>query len=125
MQLNIEQRDGLNVVVVAGDLDTFGAERFRESLSVVRTADRYMVTLSEVSFVDSAGLHALFGVARAAKDVGALLAFVVPPESPARRIVELVQLADVCPVCDTEADAEIRLGLTALDSNGLGGPVAG
>ena len=110
MQLSIEQRDGLNIVVVTGDLDTFGAERFRESLSVIRTADRYVVSLSDVSFVDSAGLHALFGVARAAKDVGASLAFVVPLDSPARRIVELVQLGDISPVCDTPEEAELRLG---------------
>jgi len=115
MQLNIEQRDGVHVVSVTGDLDTFGAERFRESLSVVRTSDRYLVSLTEVSFVDSAGLHALFAVARTAKDVGATLAFVVPKDSPARRIVELVQLGDVSPVCDTAEEATIRLG----SGNGL------
>lgn len=109
MQLTIEQRDGVHVVVVSGDLDTFAAERFRESLSVVRTADRYLISLGDVSFVDSAGLHALFGVARSAKDIGALIAFVVPPDSPARRIVELVQLGDISPVCDTTDEAENRL----------------
>lgn len=109
MQLSIEQRDGFHVVVVSGDLDTFGADRFRESLNVVRTADRYLVSLTDVSFLDSAGLHALFSVARTAKEVGASLAFVVPPDSPARRIVEIVQLADVSPVCNTREDAESRL----------------
>jgi len=111
MQLSIEQRDGLQVVTVSGELDTFGAERFRESLNVVRTADRYLVSLVDVSFVDSAGLHALFGLARTAKDVGASLAFVVPPDSPVRRIVELVQLADLSPVCDSAEEAEGRLKL--------------
>jgi anti-anti-sigma factor len=125
MQLNIEQRDGLNLVVVTGDLDTFGAERFRESLSVLRTAERYVVSLTEVSFVDSAGLHALFSVARTAKDVGARIAFVVPSDSPSRRIVELVQLGDVCPVCDTPEEAESRLGLANPEGDGLAGSTSG
>ena len=67
------------------------------------------MNLAGVSFIDSAGLHALFGVVRVAKEVGASVAFVVPDESPVRRVVELVQLADVAPVCDSVEVAIARV----------------
>ena len=109
MKLHIEDRDGVRFVDVSGELDTFGAQSFREALGLVRASDRYVVSLADVSFVDSAGLHALFGVVRVAKEVGASVAFVVPKESPVRRVVELVQLADVSPVCDSVELAVVRV----------------
>jgi anti-anti-sigma factor len=101
MQLTIEEGDGLRVVRVGGELDAFGAQSFRERVGFLRGADRIVVDLSELVFIDSAGLHALFAVARGAKDVGASVAFVVPPLSPVRRVIELVLLGEVAPVCES------------------------
>jgi anti-sigma B factor antagonist len=89
------------VIRLGGDLDTFAAQGFRERLSLLKSSDRIVVDLSGLSFIDSAGLHALFGVGRAANEVGAGIAFVVPPGSPIRRVVELVLLTEVAPVCDS------------------------
>ncbi len=101
MQLTVERHDGHQLVRVGGELDTFGAQTFRERVGQLVTADRCVVDLGELSFVDSAGLHALFGVGRVAKEVGASVVFVVPADSPVRRVIDLVQLADVASVCDT------------------------
>lgn len=109
MQLTMEDRDGLRFVRIEGELDTFAARSVREKLSVLRSPDRFVVDLGGVSFIDSAGLHALFGIGRVAKDVGARVVFVVPEESPVRRVIDLVQLADVSPVCHTSEDAVSRL----------------
>lgn len=109
MQLTIEDRDDLRLVRITGELDTFGAQSIREKLSILRGSDRFLVDLEGLSFLDSAGLHSLFGVGRTAKDVGARVVFVVPPDSPIRRVIELVQLADVSPVCDTHEAAIARL----------------
>ena len=124
MDLTIEDREGLQLVRINGELDTFGAQSVRERLGLLRGSDRIVVDLEGLSFVDSAGLHSLFGVGRAAKDVGARVVFVVPPDSPIRRVVELVQLADVSPVCDSRESALARLnGIEAdgrLERDGAG-----
>lgn len=101
MKLTIEEQAGRQLVRLSGELDTFSARGFREKLSLLRPSDRYVVDLAGLSFVDSAGLHALFAVGRNARDVGAAVVFVVPVESPVRRVIELVQLGDVSPVCDS------------------------
>ncbi len=101
MQLTIERHDGHQFVRVSGELDTFAAQSFKERLGQLVTVERCVVDLGGLSFVDSAGLHALFGVCRVAKEVGASLVFVVPADSPVRRVIDLVQLADVASVCDT------------------------
>ena len=111
------------MIGVAGELDTFGAQGFRDRLGAVQATDRLIVDLGEVTFVDSAGLHALFGVVRCAKDVGALVVFVVPGDSPVRRVLELVQLADVSPVCESVRMALERL--PGLDDPGLDGTLPG
>ena len=107
--LTIESRDGIQLVRVTGELDTFGAQAFRSRLSSMRSAEQYIVDLGGLTFVDSAGLHALFSLGRVAKDVGATIVLVVPADSPIRRLVELVRLADVAPVCESDVGAAARL----------------
>ena len=109
MQLTIEDAEGLQLVRVGGELDAFAAKSFRERLSILRNADRYVVDLGSLSFIDSAGLHALFSIGRIAKDVGARIVFVVPGDSPVRRLVEVVKLDAVTPVCDSFDAAIMRL----------------
>lgn len=111
MELTVERHDGHQLVRVGGELDTFGAQAFRERVGRLVTADRCVVDLGELTFVDSAGLHALFGVGRVAKEVGASVVFVVPADSPVRRVIDLVQLADVASVCDT-----LELALSQLST---------
>lgn len=101
MQLRIESREGLRIVHLDGALDALGTEAFHDELGPIRNGDRLVLDLEPLTFVDSAGLHALFKVARAAKEVGARVGLVVPPGSPVRRVVEIVHLADVAPLFDT------------------------
>ena len=76
--------DGIPVVTVAGEIDTSNAERFRDALGLAAAAadaaaaDRaaadaaaagaagggsFVVDLTGVEYLDSAGVHALFGYA--------------------------------------------------------------
>src|SRR5262245_58307549 len=109
MQLTIEDADGLQLVRVGGELDAFAAKRFRDRLSILRSSDRYVVDLGALSFIDSAGLHALFAIGKVARDVGARIIYVVPSDSPVRRLIEVVKLGDVTPVCDSFDAALTRL----------------
>jgi anti-sigma B factor antagonist len=105
----IEGADEPEIVRLSGDFDLFAAQGFRERMSLVTSSDRLVVDLSGLSFIDSAGLHALFSVGRAANELGARIAFVVPADSPIRRVVELVLLSKIAPVCDSLGAAIARV----------------
>lgn len=109
MQLRIESSDGLRVAHLEGVLDALQIEAFRDELGSIGNGERLVLDLERLTFVDSAGLHALFKVARAAKEVGARIGLVVPPESPVRRVVEIVHLADVAPLFDSLESAVSEL----------------
>ena len=114
MQLSIDESDGLHLVRVTGELDMFRRRRSASRSVSLRSSDRIVVDLEALSFVDSAGLHALFAVGRIAKDVGAKIAFVVPVGSPVRRVIEHRPARDVSPVFES-LDAAIA-GLPGIDA---------
>jgi anti-anti-sigma factor len=101
MELSIEVLDGFQLVRIRGELDTFAAQTLRERLNLLRSTDRYVVDLADLSFIDSAGLNALFTVGRSAKKVGAAVVVVAPSSSPVRRVLDLVLLSQVTPVCES------------------------
>ncbi len=101
MELSIEALDAFQLVRIRGELDTFAAQTLRERLNLLRSTDRYVVDLGGLSFIDSAGLHALFTVGRSAKKAGASVVFIAPSGSPVRRVIDLVLLTQVTPVCES------------------------
>jgi anti-sigma B factor antagonist len=61
--------DGIPVVTAAGEIDMSNAERFRDALGLAAAAaaadggGSFVVDLTGVEYLDSAGVHALFGYA--------------------------------------------------------------
>ena len=58
--------DGIPVVTVAGEIDMSNADRFRDALGLAAAAvdgGSFVVDLTGVEYLDSAGVHALFGYA--------------------------------------------------------------
>ena len=55
--------NGIPVVTVAGEIDMSNADRFREALGLAAAAadgGSFVVDLTGVEYLDSAGVHALF-----------------------------------------------------------------
>lgn len=106
-QIGVEESvNGGTVVRLAGELDKFAADAVRDRLTALSGRDPLVVDLGGVSFIDSAGLHCLFAVARAVAARQGRLACIVPPDSPIRRVLELVHLGSVSPLCATLEEAE-------------------
>lgn len=63
-ELHITPLPGASGVRLAGDLDFSTAARFTEALHAFSPEDELQLDLTEVILVDSAGLHALLGLAR-------------------------------------------------------------
>ena len=122
-QLRVEGGPGGAVVVsLSGELDKFAVDAVRARMNALPDGDPVIVDLSELSFIDSAGLHCLFAFARGQRGLPARLAFVVPASSPVRRVLEIVHLDGVSPMCETlERACELAVR-PAESSQGLSSP---
>ena len=96
--LVIEQQDdggGTVVVAVVGDVDQVTRHQFAEAVDeAVDRARRVEIDLSEVSFMDSAGINALVRCHAAAERYGRSLA-VLDPQPGVRRVLDICGLLDV------------------------------
>jgi anti-sigma B factor antagonist len=100
---------GVAVARLEGDVDKLAVEQARTRLDPLAAAGKLVIDLDRVSFIDSAGLHALFGIARIATAAGGGLALAVPSSCAVARVVEIVRLADAMPVRESVEDAAAAL----------------
>lgn len=95
----VRSDNGISVAHVDGDVDRFTSPVVAGRLGeLVHESTYVVIDLSGVGFVDSAGLHGLFGVARAGRGAGRGVSFVLPEASPLLRVFEVVRLSDLAPV---------------------------
>jgi anti-sigma B factor antagonist len=96
-----EAREGDRIVLaVSGEIDMATADQLRDAL--LRAAESRIdvwVDLSEVEFMDSTGLNALVIAHRAMGDDGRRL-YVICPDGPAHRALEVSGLHEVLHVSD-------------------------
>jgi anti-anti-sigma factor len=110
LRLSHYERPYATVVTAAGELDLLTVPAFSAKVNelVLRRAGDIVVDLSEVPFVDSAGLQVLLSAQRRLARRARRLA-VICPAGPARRVIELGRLADVLGVVDSFSECEARL----------------
>ena len=70
LEIQVEQSDDYTVCRPLGELDAYTVGQFRESLAELAGASRLLIDLSDVPFMDSAGLGALIGGIRRAREAG-------------------------------------------------------
>jgi anti-sigma B factor antagonist len=70
LNVNVEEVDGLTICRPIGELDAFTVAQFRQALAGLASVDRLVIDMSGVPFVDSAGLGALIGGIRRARELG-------------------------------------------------------
>jgi anti-sigma B factor antagonist len=71
--LNIEQgetAEGYTICRPVGELDAFTVGQFRQALAEMAASPHLIIDMSGVPFVDSAGLGALIGGIRRARELG-------------------------------------------------------
>lgn len=71
--LNIEQEqtaEGYTICRPVGELDAFTVSQFRQALAEMASKPHLIIDMSGVPFVDSAGLGALIGGIRRARELG-------------------------------------------------------
>lgn len=68
LEIKVENQTKQTICSPKGDLDAYTVGKFRTILSELEDKDRIVVNLSEVPFMDSAGLGALIGYMRRARE---------------------------------------------------------
>lgn len=116
--LRTDEVRGVRVARLEGELDKLAIEKARGRLDLLAAAGKLVVDLDRVTFIDSAGLHALFGLARLSGPRGGALAVAVADTSPTARVISLVHLAEVIPVCPTVEEAVSALEVSGGDGGG-------
>jgi anti-sigma B factor antagonist len=69
--------DGFTICRPIGELDAFTVSQFRQALAELASQARLVIDMSAVPFVDSAGLGALIGGIRRARELGGDVVVVV------------------------------------------------
>jgi anti-anti-sigma factor len=102
-------REGVDVVTIAGELDLTNVGDADARLSEADSVD-VVLDLTGLTFLDSAAVHLLFRTVRRFREQQRGLVFVVPADSPAHRIVEILDLRSAAPVRASVDEAIEALG---------------
>lgn len=70
LQIELDEGEGCTICRPVGELDAYTVGQFREALGNLASTPKLLIDMSEVPFVDSAGLGALIGGIRRAREVG-------------------------------------------------------
>ena len=95
------------IAELKGEIDMANADDLVMALEAeeVTLARGVAVDLSHVTYIDSAGVRALFKVARTLADMEVKLAVVVPEASSLRRLAKIARLDRVASICMSPAEA--------------------
>ena len=112
----VDERDGVVVAWVSGEIDSSNASDLRLALSerLPSAATALVLELSEVSYLDSSGIQLLFELGRRLGARRQRLRLVVPAASQVRRVLELTAVDGVAPI-----DTDLESALQELDGTGL------
>lgn len=90
--LELERVDGVAVAALSGEVDMSNATPVRQRIAefVTQEDDALILDLSELLFIDSAGLHAVFGLSAVLEEKRQRLLLVVPSGSQVERTLEVV-----------------------------------
>ncbi|HET9442064.1 MAG TPA: STAS domain-containing protein [Acidimicrobiales bacterium] len=70
LDIQLENGDGFVICRPVGELDAFTVSQFRQALAELASNPSILIDMSGVPFVDSAGLGALIGGIRRARELG-------------------------------------------------------
>lgn len=98
--VRVEQRDGVSVIIVTGEVDIVNAAEIGGQLfgAAPNSAAGLVVDLSGVTYLDSRGVHLLFELANRLRTRHQQLQLVVPARALIRRVLLLTHVDAVVPL---------------------------
>ena len=107
-KIQVEVDEGTVVANIVGEIDPSNARDVGRRLTEAVPNDAHIVVidLAGVRFLDSSGVQMLFELAERLTGRQQRLRLVVPPDSPARRVLDIVAFSETAPVLDSRAELE-------------------
>ena len=109
LDIQIDQADGHTICRPVGELDAFTVSQFRQALAELASNPRLLIDMSGVPFVDSAGLGALIGGIRRARELGGDVA-VCCNRPTLTRLLRTTGFDRIVTVAETMEEAAAALG---------------
>jgi anti-anti-sigma factor len=115
--VHFEDHSGSPVARIRGEIDMSNVAELSLTLqnSVGQGAAGMVVDFSQTAYLDSAGLHFIFDLAKRLRDRGQRLYLVVPSDSLVFSVLEIVNVDSMAPRCETLEQALQRLDAHAAD----------
>jgi anti-anti-sigma factor len=106
-RVTLEQRAGVAIVTVSGEVDAFVAPELEEAFGTASDASLVVADLGRVSFLDSTALGVIVRATQSRSESQAMR--VVLPTGAARRIFEITTLDRALPLAATREEALAEL----------------
>jgi anti-anti-sigma factor len=99
-EIELEERGAAVIARLSGEVDNSNAVELKRALDqrVPPTALGLIVDLSDVDYLDSAGVELIFQLARGLRDRRQHLRLIVPPASPVRRVLMICDVGSIAPL---------------------------
>jgi anti-anti-sigma factor len=112
IDLAIEDRDGVVIAQVSGELDIAGASITGDQIAgaVPTSARGLVVDFTRLDFIDSSGVAMLFSLARRLNGRRQQLRVVAPDGGPVDRVLDIVEFDRAAPVVGDLETALSELG---------------
>jgi anti-anti-sigma factor len=117
-EVRIEREDRTVVAVVTGEVDMSNAASVREQIaeSVTPDDDALVLDLSDLSFIDSAGLHSVIQLGTVLDERRQQLRICVPHGSPIGRAIEIIGLPREISVHSDRGEAMEAVRASTMES---------
>jgi len=104
LDIHVEETDNYTLCRPSGELDAYTVGAFREALTRLADRNQLLIDLSEVPFMDSAGLGALIGGIRRVRDNEGTVA-VACSRPQLTRLLHTTGFDRIVPVAESVEDA--------------------
>lgn len=117
MRIHVTLEGSIAIAQVSGEVDMANGYRFADEIlgRMADDATALVVDLSDLQYIDSAGIRSLFEIASALEMREQLLAVAVREGSPLRSVLKVTQVEDVASICPSRQDA---LSILSIERDG-------
>lgn len=114
IEIHIEESEDHTTCRPSGDLDAYSVGVFREALNRLATSPRLLIDLSDVPFMDSAGLGALIGGIRRVREAEGRVVVICNRPS-LTRLLHTTGFDRIVPITESRDEALEALSAAAGD----------
>jgi anti-sigma B factor antagonist len=121
-EVRYEREEETVVAILTGEIDMSNATSVRQQIaeSVTPDDDAVIIDMSQLSFIDSAGLHAMIELGTVLDERRQQLLLCLPSKSTIRRAIEIIGLPHAVSVYADRGEAMEAVRASAMESRPIG-----